>query len=118
MILLFLDRDQILCCQIFVPKIPSYRILDLAKSICPKNKIKIIGIRPGEKLHEELITKSDSELTVDLGNYYAILPNTETYKNYLKNSKIKKIQKNFSYNSKDNNKYLSVEDLRKFLKIS
>ena len=104
--------------EIFVPKIPSYRILDLAKSICPKNKIKIIGIRPGEKLHEELITKSDSELTVDLGNYYAILPNTETYKNYLKNSKIKKIQKNFSYNSKDNNKYLSVEDLRKFLKIS
>ena len=104
--------------EIFVPKIPSYRILDLAKSICPKNKIKIIGIRPGEKLHEELITKSDSELTVDLGNYYAILPNTENYKNYLKNSKIKKIQKNFSYNSKDNNKYLSVEDLRKFLKIS
>ena len=103
--------------EIFVPKIPSYRILDLAKSICPKNKIKIIGIRPGEKLHEELITKSDSELTVDLGNYYAILPNTETYKNYLKNSKIKNT-KNFSYNSKDNNKYLSVEDLRKFLKIS
>ena len=104
--------------EIFVPKIPSYRILDLAKSICPKNKIKIVGIRPGEKLHEELITKSDSELTVDLGNYYAILPNTESYKNYLKNSKIKKIQKNFSYNSKDNNKYLSVKDLRKFLKIS
>ena len=66
--------------EIFCTKIPSYRILDLAKSICPKNKIKIIGIRPGEKLHEELITKSDSELTVDLGNYYAILPNTETYK--------------------------------------
>ncbi len=102
--------------EIFVPKIPSYKILDLAKSICPRNKIKIIGIRPGEKLHEELITKSDSELTVDLGNYYAILPNTETYKNYLKNSKIKKIKKNFSYNSKENKKYLSVKELGNFLK--
>ena len=102
--------------EIFVPKIPSYKILDLAKSICPNNKIKIIGIRPGEKLHEELITKSDSDLTVDFGNYYAILPNTDMYKYYLKNYKVKSIQKNFSYNSKENIKFLSVKDLNKFLK--
>ncbi len=102
--------------EIFVPKIPSYKIMDLAKSICPKNKIKVIGIRPGEKLHEELITKSDSELTVDLEKYYAILPNTSVYLNYLKNPKVKKIKKNFSYNSKENSKFLSVSDLNKFLK--
>jgi UDP-N-acetylglucosamine 4,6-dehydratase (inverting) len=102
--------------EIFVPKIPSYKILDLAKSICPNNKIKIIGIRPGEKLHEELITKSDSDLTVDFGNYYAILPNTGSYKYYLKNYKVKSIQKNFSYNSKENKKFLSIKDLNKFLK--
>jgi UDP-N-acetylglucosamine 4,6-dehydratase/5-epimerase len=102
--------------EIFVPKIPSYKILDLAKSICPNNKIKIIGIRPGEKLHEELITKSDSDLTVDFGNYYAILPNTGSYKYYLKNYKVKSIQKNFSYNSKENKKFLSIKDLSKFLK--
>ncbi len=102
--------------EIFVPKIPSYKILDLAKSICPKNKIKVIGIRPGEKLHEELITKSDSDLTVDFGNYYAILPNTDLYKYYLKNYKVKSIQKNFSYNSKENKEFLSIKDLNNFLK--
>ena len=91
--------------EIFVPKIPSYKILDLAKSICPS-----------EKLHEELITKSDSELTVDFGKYYAILPSTDLYRYYLKNLKVKKIQKNFSYNSKDNKKFLSVKDLGVFLK--
>ena len=77
--------------EIFVPKIPSYKITDLAKSICPHNKINIIGIRPGEKLHEELITKSDSELTVDLGRYYAILPNIQFYKKYITKFKAKKI---------------------------
>jgi UDP-N-acetylglucosamine 4,6-dehydratase/5-epimerase len=102
--------------EIFVPKIPSYKILDLAKSICPKNKIKVIGIRPGEKLHEELITKSDSDLTVDFGNYYAILPNTDLYKYYLKNYKVKSIQKNFSYNSQENKEFLSIKDLSNFLK--
>ncbi|MDB4279954.1 UDP-N-acetylglucosamine 4,6-dehydratase (inverting), partial [bacterium] len=59
--------------EIFVPKIPSYRILDLAKAIAPDAKINIIGQRPGEKIHEELITKSESVHTVDLKKYYAIL---------------------------------------------
>ena len=102
--------------EIFVPKIPSYKITDLAKSICPHNKINIIGIRPGEKLHEELITKSDSELTVDLGRYYAILPDIQFYKKYITKFKAKKINKNFSYNSRDNKKFLSVNELRVFLK--
>ena len=62
--------------EIFVPKTSSYKLLDLAKAISPKCKIKVIGIRPGEKIHEELITKSDSFSTVDLGKYFAILPNS------------------------------------------
>ena len=102
--------------EIFVPKIPSYKITDLAKSICPKNKTKVIGIRPGEKLHEELITKSDSELTVDIGRYYVILPDIKSYKLYISKFKAKKIIKNFSYNSRDNKKFLSVDELRNFSK--
>ena len=102
--------------EIFVPKIPSYKITDLAKSICPNNKIKVIGIRPGEKLHEEMITKSDSELTVDLGKYYAILPDVRLFKSYITKFKAKKVSKNFSYNSKENKKFLSVKELRVFLK--
>ena len=100
--------------EIFVPKIPSYKITDLAKSICPNNKIKVIGIRPGEKLHEEMITKSDSELTVDLGKYYAILPDVRLFKSYITKFKAKKVSKNFSYNSKENKKFLSVKELRVF----
>ena len=60
--------------EIFVPKIPSYRIADVAQAIGPSCKHNIVGIRPGEKMHEEMITSSDSFSTIDLGNYYAILP--------------------------------------------
>ena len=60
--------------EIFVPKIPSYRILDVAEAVCPDCDKPIIGIRPGEKLHEEMITASDAESVVDLGKYFAILP--------------------------------------------
>ena len=60
--------------EIFVPKIPSYRILDVAKAVAPECEVKIVGIRAGEKLHEEMITDTDSLNTIDLGKYYAILP--------------------------------------------
>ena len=60
--------------EIFVPKIPSYRILDVAEAVCPDCAKPVVGIRPGEKLHEEMITESDAESTVDLGQYFAILP--------------------------------------------
>ena len=93
--------------EIFVPKIPSYKILDLLKSINPKPKFKIVGIRPGEKIHEELITESDSLNTLELKNYYIILPS------YKKN--IKKNNKPFSYNSRNNKDFLSIKSLQKLI---
>jgi UDP-N-acetylglucosamine 4,6-dehydratase len=102
--------------EIFIPKIPSYNIMDLAKAICPNNKIKIVGIRPGEKIHEELISESESLNTVDLGKYYAIL----LPQSFKKNKKLKRklLLKNDSYNSRDNNHFLNVEDLQYLAKIN
>ena len=97
--------------EIYVPKIPSYNILDLAKAIDPNSKIKIIGIRQGEKLHEEMITQSDSQTTLDLGDYYVILPSFGKSKKIYE-SRYKYVKKGFSYNSLENENYLSIEELR------
>ena len=97
--------------EIFVPKTPSYRILDLAKAISPKSKIKFIGIRRGEKLHEELITANDSINTIEHKDYYVIYP----YLKELKLTKGKKCPKNFSYSSKDNKKFLLPKKLRQLI---
>ena len=102
--------------EILVPKIPSYRIMDLAKAIAPNAKYKISGIRPGEKIHEELITKTDSDYTYDLGSYYAIVADSCTLKFLKKFSKVKKVTKNFYYASNNNTKFLSVKELQKLLK--
>ncbi len=102
--------------EIFVPKIPSYKILDLAKAVGPKCKIKITGIRPGEKIEEELITKSESINTVDIGKYYVILNNAPVnIRKYYMNKKFKKVKKNFSYTSGTNNKFLSISELKKII---
>ena len=103
--------------EIFVPMIPSYRILDVAEAISPSAEKKIIGIRPGEKLHEEMITAADSFNTYDLGNNYIIFPSDNTYKQrYLeKGIKLKPIQKGFSYNSGTNLRFLSVKDIRNLI---
>ena len=102
--------------EILVPKIPSFKIIDLAKSISKKCKIKYIGIRPGEKLHEEMITASDSYTTYDLGKYFAIVnpSNKKSLDHYKK--KYNKIKKGKSYNSLDNDKYLSDKDLKELIK--
>ena len=104
--------------EIFVPKIPSFKILDLAKAVNSKAKIKIIGIRLGEKIHEELISEYDGSKTVDLKKYYAILSNyTENeIKQYEKKTKCKKINKKFTYNSFNNSQYHSVQELIKIVK--
>ena len=70
--------------EVFIPKIPSYKISDVATAIAPELEQKVVGIRPGEKLHEEMITSSDSYNTVDLGKYYAILPQKSPYSQYSK----------------------------------
>ncbi len=100
--------------EIFVPKIPSYRVTDLAKAISPNSSIKIIGIRPGEKIHEEMITSSDSFSTIDLGKYYAILPSDRSVHSKYITDKVKfnEVPDNFSYNSKDNNHFLTVAEIK------
>jgi len=100
--------------EIFVPKIPSYRITDLATAIAQDCRQEIVGIRPGEKIHEEMITTSDSSNTVDLGRYYAILPASPWYSRdqYCSLTGAIGIGEGFSYNSGSNPHFLSVEQLR------
>ena len=98
--------------EIFVPKLKSYKILDLANALNKKNKIEFIGIRPGEKLHEEMISKIDSLNTYDLGKKFAIIdPASEKLK---KNYSKYKMKKYVSYNSYDND-YLTVKELKKIV---
>ena len=99
--------------EIFVPKLQSFKVTDLARSVNPKLKFKIIGIRPGEKLHEELISTYDAIKTVDLKKYYAILGNLTEKEiiSYIKKTKGRRVEKNFVYNSFNNPRYLSMSDL-------
>ena len=99
--------------EIFVPKIPSFKVLDLAKAICDKCTIKIIGIRPGEKLHEELISSHDSMNTYDIGKYYVITDSSKKSINFYKRNK--KVPLNFEYNSLTNPTYLNVKQLKDLL---
>lgn len=102
--------------EIFVPKIPSYRITDLAKAIGPDCSYPIVGIRPGEKIHEEMITSSDSLNTVDIHRYYAILPadGEELVGAYCK-AGAKIVPPEFSYNSGTNPTFLTVPELRELI---
>ena len=106
--------------EIFVPKIPSYRVTDLVKAISPRSKIKIVGIRPGEKKHEEMISLDESINTIEFKNYFVIVPNSkflnwnkEKYISRHKNCKACK--NNFSYNSASNYKFLTPAEIRKIL---
>lgn len=101
--------------EIFVPKIPSYKITDVATAIAPECRQEVVGIRPGEKLHEEMITISDSYNTVDLGKYYAILPQQPVFdvQKYLSHFNAKPVPQGFSYNSGTNDDWETVESLRK-----
>ncbi len=104
--------------EIFIPKIPSYKILDVAKAIAPNCELKIVGIRPGEKIHEEMITASDSFYTYDLGQYYTILPsvpnfNLEKYKEHF-NAHL--VPSGFNYNSGNNSEWETIDTLRNLIK--
>ncbi len=100
--------------EIFVPKIPSYRITDVAEAVGPECEVRVVGIRPGEKIHEEMITASDSLNTVDLGPYYAILPSAAEHfpEDYLEKRGGHRVEPGFAYNSGTNPDFLSVEQLR------
>lgn len=110
--------------EIFVPKIPSYGILDVAKAIAPQCKIKVVGVRPGEKIHEEMITETDSLNTIEFPDYYVILPSvlTELWKveDFRKKSNLtegKFCEFGFKYNSGTNTEWLSVEDIKELIKV-
>ena len=104
--------------ELLVPKIPSYRITDVAEAIGPGCQKPIVGIRPGEKIHEEMITASDSFSTVDLGPYYAILPSDGlTLAAYQRAGiPVQSVPQGFAYNSGSNPEFLSVEQLRALIR--
>jgi UDP-N-acetylglucosamine 4,6-dehydratase len=106
--------------EIFVPKIPSSRITDLAKAVSEKAKIKVIGIRPGEKLHEVMCPSDDSYLTIEFHDHYVIKPSITFFApmDYSKNKMGetgKPVAIGFEYNSGTNPHFLSVEDLRELI---
>ena len=103
--------------EIFVPKIPSYNIMDLKNAILPDVAERVIGIRPGEKLHEEMITESDSPNTFDLGKYYVIAPpETKTFLHYESQKSASRVKIGFKYNSGTNKEFLSTTDLKNLIK--
>jgi len=104
--------------EILVPKIPSYRIEDVAEAVAPSCRQEIVGVRPGEKLHEEMVTSSDSLNTLDLGEYFAILgSNAKAQREaYVHAMKACGVKEGFSYDSGSNQDFLSVEDIRKLIK--
>ena len=104
--------------ELFVPKIPSYRITDVAEAIGPSCEKPIIGIRPGEKIHEEMITSSDSFTTIDLGDYYAILPSDGRVQKQYQEASISSepVATGFAYNSGSNSEFLSVDQLRALIR--
>lgn len=104
--------------ELYVPKIPSYRITELAEAIGPECEKPIIGVRPGEKIHEEMITTSDSFNTYDLGKYYAIIPQVPNWEidDFIKHFEAVKVPEGFNYSSGNNTEWLDVEQLRALIK--
>jgi FlaA1/EpsC-like NDP-sugar epimerase len=103
-----------------VPKIPSYKITDVAEAIGPECRTEVIGIRPGEKLHEEMITASDSFSTYDLGDRFVILPQVNycwKMEDYLDRFEAKKVTPGFFYTSDTNTQWLSVKELRSLIRL-
>lgn len=108
--------------EIFIPKMPSFRIVDLAKAMAPKHPTKIVGIRPGEKIDEVLCSKDEAHCTYEFKNYFVIMPRItidNLNKNFYKSPLIevgKKVKNDFEYNSRNNLNFLSIENLRKKIK--
>ncbi len=101
--------------ELFVKKIPSMKMTDLAKAIAPNLDIKEIGIRPGEKIHEQMITTADAPNTLELEDYYIILPQLNFSKIEYTYPNAKKVSDDFEYHSGNNDKWLTVEDMKKLI---
>lgn len=102
--------------ELFVPKIPSYKIETVARAISPNAELVDVGIRPGEKLHEEMITESDSYNTIEFDKYYAILPSGANKEKYLKHYNAVEVKKGFQYNSGTNDQWVDVEEMRELIR--
>lgn len=104
--------------EIFVPKIPSYKVTEVAKAIGPNCDYPVVGIRPGEKIHEEMITETDSMNTLDCGKYYVILPSMSIWNvdEFINHFKAKKVPFGFKYNSGENTEWVNVEQIRDLIK--
>jgi UDP-N-acetylglucosamine 4,6-dehydratase len=104
--------------ELFVPKIPSYRITELAEAIGPSCEHHVVGLRPGEKIHEEMITSSDSFSTYDLGKYYVILPQVPVWnrEQFISTFRARSVTPGFSYSSGANEEWLSVEQIRTLIR--
>jgi UDP-N-acetylglucosamine 4,6-dehydratase (inverting) len=115
--MVFHALDQAWGGEIFIPKIPSYKITEVAKAIAPNIPHKVIGIRPGEKIHEEMITTSDSFYTYDMGRYYAIIPSVSNWnvEEFKQNFNANLVEAGFSYNSGSNTEWVEANELRRFI---
>ena len=104
--------------ELFVPKIPSYRIMDVAEAIGPDCEKEVVGIRPGEKIHEEMITASDSYNTWELGKYYVILPQRPRFalEEFVQSFSANKVPEGFNYNSGENDEWETVDSLRALIR--
>ncbi len=102
--------------ELFVPKIPSMNIMDLAKVIGPECKTEIVGIRPGEKLHEVLIPKNDSHHTLEFDNHFMIQPQFDFWgKRFFNHGNGKPVPADFEYNSENNPRFLSIDEMRELI---
>lgn len=109
--------------EIFIPKIPSYRVVDVATAVAPEAEQRIVGIRPGEKLHEEMITTTDSMSTIEFDDYYVILPSYEVWdvEEFVQQSSEKpgrRCEYGFEYNSGTNPEFLTVDEIRELVASS
>ncbi len=101
--------------EVFVPKIPSTKVTDLARAIAPEAKIEIIGIRPGEKLHEMLISEDEARHTIEMERMFVVQPAEATWFGYSWKDKGKPLAEGFSYSSDNNSEWLDLEGIKKFI---
>jgi UDP-N-acetylglucosamine 4,6-dehydratase len=104
--------EKLFCGEVFIPKLPSVKVVDLARAIAPQAKLEVIGIRPGEKLHEVLIHEDEARLSVALDEMYIVQPTTVSWFGREWNQRGKPLPEGFRYSSETNPEWLDVEQIR------